>query len=162
MLRLHPACVLESDKRRTGCGTKDQHGIAEMSAQLAPSTESGLIAQADREIWDRRITARRDRADGDRVRRRVKAIDALVTLLEERHLCGERTFDRVLRQRLHHLEQEVGLPLPRKAVRARNTVRLHAALLDWQETLLDSLLPERLAFPDVHDSDWAAETPVSW
>ena len=61
-----------------------------------------------------------------------------INLLEERHLTGERSFDRNLRQRLYGLEHEVGVPLPRKAVRARNTVRLHAALLDWQETLLDT------------------------
>ena len=54
------------------------------------------------------------------------------------------------------------MPLPRKAVRARNTVRLHAALLDWQETLLDALRPERLRFADVHDTDWSTPTPLGW
>jgi hypothetical protein len=133
-----------------------------MSAQLATTRETDLIAQAGREIWDRREAAERRRLEGASIRRRVAAIDSLVSLLEERHLAGERTFDRILRQRLHRLEQEVGLPLPRKAMRARNTVRLHAALLDWQETLLDTLLPERLRFPDVHDSDWATPTPLGW
>jgi hypothetical protein len=133
-----------------------------MSAQLLTTLDPDLIAQAGREIWDCRTAAQRSRLEGATVRRRIAAIDSLISLLEERHLTGERTFDRVLRQRLHHLELEVGLPLPRKAVRARNTVRLHAALLDWQETLLDTLLPERLAFPDVHDSDWASPTPLGW
>lgn len=133
-----------------------------MSAQLATPRESDLIAQAGREIWDRRTAAQRNRLEMESARRRVAAIDSLISLLEERHLAGERTLDRVLRQRLHRLEQEVGLPLPRKAMRARNTVRLHAALLDWQETLLDTILPERLSFPDVHDSDWATPTPLGW
>jgi hypothetical protein len=132
-----------------------------MSAQLAPP-DSDLIAQAGREIWDRRVDSRQRRIDSSRMRRRVAAIDAFISILEERHLTGERTFDRVLRQRLTRLEAEVGLPLPRKAVRARNTVRLHAALLDWQETLLDTLLPERLAFPDVHDNNWNSPTPLGW
>jgi hypothetical protein len=133
-----------------------------MAAQLASQMDGDLIAQAGREIWERRIDDRRRRADGSQVRRRVAAIDRLINDLEECHLTGERSFDRVLRQRLYRLEAEVGLPLPRKAVRARNTVRLHAALLDWQETLLDELVPERLHFPDVHDADWASPTPLGW
>jgi hypothetical protein len=133
-----------------------------MAAQLASQMDGDLIAQAGREIWERRIDDLRRRAAGSQVRRRVAAIDRLINDLEERHLTGERTFDRVLRQRLYRLEDEVGLPLPRKAVRARNTVRLHAALLDWQETLLDELVPERLEFPDAHDADWASPTPLGW
>ncbi len=109
-----------------------------MSAQLAATPMNpDLIARAGREIWDRRISSLRRRVEGTRIRRRIKAIDLLIDQLEERHLTGERTFDRGLRQRLYSLEGEVGIPLPRKAIRARNTVRLHAALLDWQETLLE-------------------------
>jgi hypothetical protein len=133
-----------------------------MSAQLAAPTEADLIAQAGREIWERRMASLRRRLDGSRIRRRITAIDSLINLLEERHLSGERNFDRVLRQRLNHLEHEIGVPLPRKAVRARNTVRLHAALLDWQETLLDTLVPDRLRFADVHDADWSTPTPQGW
>ncbi len=133
-----------------------------MSAQPATPHDTDLIANAGREIWDSRTASQRQREESERVRRRMAAIDDLITVLEERHLNGERTFDRVLRQRLHHLEQEVGLPLPRKAIRARNTVRLHAALLDWQETLLDWMLPQRQSFADVHDSDWGAPAPVGW
>ncbi|MHB8718656.1 MAG: hypothetical protein ACYDAC_07160 [Candidatus Dormibacteria bacterium] len=92
----------------------------------------------------------------------MSAIDALLNHIEERHLDGERTFDHVLRQRLGRLEHDVGLPLPRTAVRARNTVRLHAALLDWQEMLLDALLPHRANFADVHDSNWAIPALVGW
>ena len=133
-----------------------------MSAQVATPTDGDRIARAGSEIWERRTSSLRRRLGGSRVRRRVEAIDALIAILEERHLTGERTFDRVLRQRLYHLEHEVGLPVPRKAIRARNTVRLHAALLDWQETLLDEMIPERLHFADVHDSNWGTPTPLGW
>jgi hypothetical protein len=160
MLRFRPPRVSEGDHRAGSA--RDHHGIAQMSAQLSTPRDSDLIAQAGREIWDRRAAALRSRREGATARRRVASIDSLISLLEERHLAGERTLDRLLRQRLYRLEAEVGLPLPRKAVRARNTVRLHAALLDWQETLLDTLLPERLAFPDVHDSDWATPAPLGW
>ncbi len=119
-----------------------------MSAQLAASpVNPDLIARAGREIWDRRISSLRRRVDGTRIRRRIKAIDSLIDQLEERHLTGERSFDRGLRQRLYSLEHEVGIPLPRKAIRARNTVRLHAALLDWQETLLELDGPRAPALP---------------
>ena len=138
------------------------HGAFTMQADMPLPSGGDLIARADREIWDLRAASQRHRADAGRVRQRVAAIDALVAVLEERHLTGERTLDRVLRQRLYRLEGEVGLPLPRKAVRARNTVRLHAALLDWQESMLDTLLPERLAFPDVHDNDWGNTSPLGW
>lgn len=133
-----------------------------MSAQMATPMDGDRIARAGSEIWERRTSAMRRRLGGSRVRNRVTAIDSLVATLEERHLRGERTFDRVLRQRLYRLEDEVGLPLPRRATRARNTVRLHAALLDWQETLLDEMVPERLSFPDVHDSDWGTPAPLGW
>jgi hypothetical protein len=134
-----------------------------MSAHMAaPRNDADLIAQAGREIWDRRIASLRRRLDVSVIRRRITAVDSLINLLEERHLTGERSFDRGLRHRLHRLESEVGVPLPRKAMRARNTVRLHAALLDWQETLLDTLLPERLRFADVHDADWSTPTPQGW
>ncbi|MHB8718558.1 MAG: hypothetical protein ACYDAC_06670 [Candidatus Dormibacteria bacterium] len=137
-------------------------GVITMHADMPAGPGGDLIARAGHEIWERRTDARRSRADANRVRQRVTAIDSFISVLEERHLTGDRVLDRVLRQRLQHLEAEVGLPLPRKAVRARNTVRLHAALLDWQEEMLDALLPERLAFADVHDDDWATATPLGW
>jgi hypothetical protein len=133
-----------------------------MSVNMAATRDSDLIARAGREIWERRKVSLRRRLDGSAIRRRISAIDSLINLLEERHLTGERSFDRNLRQQLYGLEHEVGVPLPRKAVRARNTVRLHAALLDWQETLLDALRPERLRFADVHDTDWSTPTPLGW
>lgn len=121
-----------------------------MAAQLE-QTWGGLIAQAGREIGEQRRRFHRRRREEAAARRGVFAIDEVVAQLEERHLMGERTFDRVLRQRVTRLEAVVGRPLPRKVVRARNTVRLHAALLDWQETLLDEAIPARAFFPDRHE-----------
>jgi hypothetical protein len=142
--------------------SKHPQGTKQMSVNMAATRDSDLIARAGREIWERRKVSLRRRLDGSAIRRRISAIDSLINLLEERHLTGERSFDRNLRQQLYGLEHEVGVPLPRKAVRARNTVRLHAALLDWQETLLDALRPERLRFADVHDTDWSTPTPLGW
>jgi hypothetical protein len=96
------------------------------------------------------------------LRERLAAIDTLINLLEERHLAGVRAFDGGIRRRLHSVERQVGMVLPRRAVRARNTVRLHGALLDWQETVLDALRPERLMYADVHDANWSDPTPQGW
>ena len=122
---------------------------------------SSLLVTAGVEIWERRIASWRHRIDRSRIRQRIAAVDEVIEVIEERHLRGNRALDRMLRHRLRNLEQEVGMPLPRKAVRARNTVRLHAALLDWEETVLDALLPERLSFPDIHDVERTAPTPLS-
>lgn len=125
------------------------------------SADANLIGRAVSEMWERRIADVRERDARSRIRRQVAAVDALVTLLEERNLTGNRIFDRSLRQRVHQLQEEIGLPLPRNVVRARNTVRLHAALLDWQESLLDLLIPQRALLPDAHDSNGDEATPAS-
>ena len=88
-----------------------------------------------------------------RVRHRLAPVDDFITLLEERNLNGERTLDRGLREQLCTLEAMVGAPLPGQAARARNTAGLHAVLLDWQETLLNSFLPERLRHYGLREGD---------
>jgi hypothetical protein len=120
------------------------------------------LARAADEAWTRRIGFLRHRGQARCTQQRVAAIDTLINTIEERHLTGDRTFDRGIRRQLRRLESEVGMALPRRAVRARNTVRLHAALLDWQEMVLDALRPERLTFPDVHDANWSDPTPLGW
>lgn len=131
-----------------------------MVAQPSPAPEKNPrphIAAAAEQTWAAR------RASHDRLqarqgaRRRLAVIDEMLESLEQRHMSGERSFDRLTRARLARLERVVGLPLPRKAMRARNTVRLHAALLDWQQDVLDEIAPQRQQFPDVYDSDWNAE-----
>ena len=120
------------------------------------------LARASEEAWARRLGFLRCRQRVASIHQRIAAIDALINVLEERHLVGDRFFDLGIRRRLHRLEREVGMALPRRALRARNTVRLHAALLDWQEDVMDVLRPERSTFLDVHDSNWADPTPLGW
>src|ERR1035437_8398805 len=98
-----------------------------MSAQQASQMDGDLIARAGREIWERRIDDRRRRTDGSQVRRRVASSDRLINDPEERPPIGDRPSEPGAYQRLYRLEAEVGLPLPLKALRARPTVRLHAA-----------------------------------
>jgi len=135
-----------------------------MCVQCSPAVDdrasTALIARAAQQAWTARRTSIDRRVARYRTRQRLAAIDEMLETLESRHLAGDRTFDRLTRARLSRLENVVGLPLPRKAVRARNTVRLHAALLDWQENLLDEIVPERQLYPDVYDSDWNAVETV--
>ena len=114
-----------------------------------------MIGSAAQDLWSARRDALMRTARAARDRRRVEAIDEMLDILEHMHLNRERTIDRLIRTRLRRLEDEVGLPLPRKVVRARNTVRLHAALLDWQDVVLDEVVPGRR---ELLDHDAAMET----
>jgi hypothetical protein len=61
------------------------------------------------------------------------------------------------------LEREGGLSVPAHILELRNTVRLHGALMDWQDELLDTALPGRQQLAHADDdrdaeqrrhSDW--------
>ena len=120
---------------------------------VADPASAGLIGRASRDYWaarGRQLDAQRRR---ERAFERLHAIDDVLEELEQRHLQGNREYDRQIRNRIRGVEVQVGLPLPRKVARARNTVRLHAALLDWQEVVLDDLVPERAQLPDLEDED---------
>ena len=124
-----------------------------------PPTAGEHFRAATRLMW---LLDERTQSDIRRralARRRLTAIDRLLDDLEHRHLMGDRTFDRITRRRVRGLESVVGLPLPRRAVRARNTVRLHAALLDWQEDLLNVIRPDRAEYTDA-DEGWEDVRPA--
>jgi hypothetical protein len=71
-------------------------------------------------------------------------VDALVETVEEINLSGRgRQHDPLIPHRLRRLEVEIGRPVPEAVRRARNGHRLHAALMDWQEGLLDEVCPAR-------------------
>jgi hypothetical protein len=78
-------------------------------------------------------------------RRVVRAVDALIDTVEEINLSGRgRQPDPLIPHRLRRLEAAIGRPVPEIVHRARNGHRLHAALMDWQEELLDEACPDRL------------------
>jgi len=101
------------------------------------------IAMANWQIRNQTLASISRRLTESRIRQQRTVIDELIAVLEERNLNGERRVDWAVRQRLRRLEAEVGLRVPQKLLRARNTARLHGALLDWMETVLDELIPER-------------------
>lgn len=94
-------------------------------------------------------------------RRPVLAVDALVETVEEINLSGcGRQHDPLIPHRLRRLEAEIGRGAPEAVHRARNARQLHAALMDWQEELLDEACPAR-EFHGAVDED-LMERLVDW
>jgi hypothetical protein len=113
-------------------------------AAAASTARGPSIARATADHSRRRsgwLSARRLQAAR---RRPVLAVDALVETVEEINLSGRgRQHDPLIPHRLRRLEAEIGRPVPETVHRARNGHQLHAALMDWQEELLDEACPAR-------------------
>jgi hypothetical protein len=122
--------------RRTGRAT-----VTAIPAFGASLRRAGAEAA---EAWD---AARERRAEAQRRRRAVHMVDELLEALEEINLVGRgRVEDPLLALRVRRLERVIGRPAPAKSREARTAVKLHEALLDWQETLLDEALSDRAAY----------------
>jgi hypothetical protein len=85
------------------------------------------------------------RPEDSRSRQRQLAIDELMEVVEERNLRDELSVDHAIQTWLRRLEREVGVPVATEVLLASNTVRLHAALLDWLETVIHDPIPEAAA-----------------
>ena len=116
------------------------------------------IAVASQELAAARRRCRQSRNRELALRRRIYNIDHLLGVLEARNLDGVQDIDTTIREELDRLARAVGLPLPCDVKLARNTRRLHAALLDWEEEVLDTLLPAREQYAAV-DEILDAEDP---
>lgn len=106
-------------------------------------------AEPNVQLRNNRLATMRRHYATMRTRQTIAVIDEVIEVLEERNLEGERRIDRGVRKLVRRLEAEVDVPLPRQVLRARNTARLHGAVLDWMETVVDQLIPERRRFPDL-------------
>jgi hypothetical protein len=76
-------------------------------------------------------------------RRGIEAIDTVLEAVEQHHLAERPRRVPPLPEWIAWLEQEGGLSIPAHILGLRNTVRLHGALLDWQDELLSAALPGR-------------------
>lgn len=102
------------------------------------------IARAAADYSRRRGVWLADRRREEARRGAVLAVDALVDTVEEINLSGRgRQCDPLIPHRLRRLEAAIGRPAPEAVHRARNGHQLHAALMDWQEVLLDEACPAR-------------------
>jgi hypothetical protein len=102
----------------------------------------------------------RGRRETDRRRRQaVQAVDELINALEDINLTGRGRQPAALTPgMLLRLEVEADRPLPAKVSEARTPVRLHSALLDWQEELLDEAVPGRAVYALMDQEQWPSET----
>lgn len=116
------------------------------------------IALAAEELATARRRCRQSRNRERALRRRIHTIDHLLGVLEARNLDGTPSIDETIRAELDCLPRAVGLPLPCDVKLARNTRRLHAALLDWEEEVLNALVPAREQYVAV-DAVLDAEDP---
>ena len=117
------------------------------------------LAVASMEITGARSRSRLARERRRLLQSRLRSIDHLLEVLEARNLDGMRDIDEAIRAELDRLPRKVGVPLPCSVKLARNTRRLHAALLDWQQEVLDTLLPARAEYADVDVAFDADEAP---
>lgn len=104
------------------------------------------IAVAANEVAAARRRSRRLLERRQQLQCRIRGIDHLLEVLEARNMDGMRDIDDEIRAELDRLPRLVGVPLPCHVKLARNTRRLHAALLDWQQEVLDALLPVRAQY----------------
>lgn len=71
-------------------------------------------------------------------RRGIEAIDAVLGEVEEYNLSRRRPSMPIFARWRSRLEEEGGLSIPQPILDLRHTVRLHQALMDWQQELLDA------------------------
>ncbi|HEV7678925.1 MAG TPA: hypothetical protein VGQ42_10195 [Candidatus Dormibacteraeota bacterium] len=110
--------------------------IARASAEFA----------GQRQAW---LTERRQNARG---RHTVRVVDALLDDVEEINLSGRgRLEDPLISLRLRRLQSSLRTSVPGAVLRSRTGHELHAALLDWQDELLDEVSPARAGYRDDDD-----------
>lgn len=107
----------------------------------------GAIGEMEsaRERARRRAERRREQ------RRQLQHLELMVERMEKRNLARDRKLSGELWEELGRLERVISVPPPASLWKARTTVHIHGALLDWEGELLDHVAPHRGAFDDRHD-----------
>jgi len=93
-----------------------------------------------------------DRAARRRLRiQQLARLERVVEDVEMRNLHRDRQVPAEMWQQLQELDSSLPVRAPAALWRARNTARLHDALLDWEADLLDEVAPHRVDYHDTHD-----------
>lgn len=151
------APVVRNRDRATSPGIRTLRRAA-ADAPAARSAPSAGIRRASAEASRARDEALARLVRERQRRRAVRAVDELVDALEDLNLSGRgRQTTALMPGWLRRLELEACRPLPPRVSQARNPVRLHAALLDWQEELLDEAVPGRALYALVDHDFWTVE-----
>ena len=94
----------------------------------------------------------RERAERRREQRlQLRRLERMVERMEARNLARDRKLSQELWDELNELEQGLAVPAPASLWKARTTVHVHGALLDWEGVLLDQVAPHRDGYEDRHD-----------
>ena len=81
----------------------------------------------------------------------IQRLDKVIETVELRNLHRDRRVPDAMWKELAELETVLPVPAPKALWEARNTARLHDALLDWEGELLDEVIPQRRQYDDRHD-----------
>jgi hypothetical protein len=102
------------------------------------------------------MDAAKARAEDAKARRRlriqhIQRLERVLDTVENHNLQRDRQVPPDMWRQLAELEVVLPVPAPPALWQARNTARLHDALLDWEADLLDEVAPHRVAYDDRHD-----------
>jgi hypothetical protein len=102
------------------------------------------------------MDAAKARAEDEKARRQlrvehVQRLERVLDSVEHHNLQRDRQVPPAMWRQLAELEGVLPVPAPPALWQARNTARLHDALLDWEADLLDEVAPHRVAYDDTHD-----------
>src|SRR5438445_12883785 len=81
----------------------------------------------------------------------VHRLERVVEAVELRNLHRDRQVPEAMWRELAELDVTLPVRAPKSLWEARNTARLHDALLDWEAQLLDQFAPQRRQYDDTHD-----------
>jgi hypothetical protein len=128
-------------------------GTADIESQGSEgyNAESMSIKSAvgDMESARSRARARADRRREQRMQ--LRRLELMVERIEAKNLARDRKLSGELWDELTDLEARLPVPAPPSLWKARTTVHVHGALLDWQGDLLDRVAPHRNAYDDRRD-----------
>lgn len=93
-----------------------------------------------------------ERAQQRRVRlAQVQRLERILEDVEARNLQRDRQVPPEMWRQLTELDGLLPVRAPARLWNARNTARLHDAILDWEGDLLDQVAPHRRSYDDTRD-----------
>src|SRR2546421_7242187 len=84
-------------------------------------------------------------------RQQLRRLERMVERMEAKTLARDRKVPAELWDELSDLDNRLPVPAPPSLWKARTTVHVHGALLDWEGALLDQVAPQRDEYDDRHD-----------
>lgn len=81
----------------------------------------------------------------------VQRLERILEDVEARNLVRDRQVPPEMWRELSELDEMLPVHAPKRLWQARNTARLHDAILDWEGDLLDEVAPQRRSYDDTRD-----------